>query len=115
MPTTTIRVREPRELLSLIPHQLGFHPRESAVVVSLREPRGRVGLVARVDLADLGDRDSGPQLARTLVTHLVNDGAGRAVLVVYTDQGAHAARSTDGTVRTAAARSSTRPIGASAR
>lgn len=86
MTTTTIRVSEPRELLALVPHQLGFHPHESAVVVSLRVPRGRVGLVARVDLADLGDPRSGPQLARTLVTHLANDGADRAVLVLYTDQ-----------------------------
>jgi len=84
MAVTTIRVREPRELIALIPHQLGFQPHESAVVVSLREPRGRVGLVARVDLDDLGDSSSGPQLARTLVTHLVHDGAARAVLVLYT-------------------------------
>jgi hypothetical protein len=94
MPTTTIRVREPRELIALIPHQLGFQPDESAVVVSLREPRGRVGLVARVDLGDLSDVSSGPQLARTLVTHLVHDGAARAVLVLYTaDDGAAAAES----------------------
>ncbi|HUX69871.1 MAG TPA: DUF4192 domain-containing protein [Cellulomonadaceae bacterium] len=93
MPTTTIRVREPRELIALIPHQLGFQPDESAVVVSLREPRGRVGLVARVDLDDLSDASSGPQLARTLVTHLVHDGAARAVLVLYTaDDGAVATR-----------------------
>lgn len=95
MPTTTIRVREPRELIALIPHQLGFQPDESAVVVSLREPRGRVGLVARVDLGDLSDVSSGPQLARTLVTHLVHDGAARAVLVLYTaDDGAAAAEGT---------------------
>lgn len=89
MATTTIRVREPRELIALIPHQLGFQPDESAVVVSLREPRGRVGLVARVDLDDLSDVSCGPQLARTLVTHLVHDGAAHAVLVIYTaDDGA---------------------------
>jgi len=84
MSTTTIRVREPRELLALLPYQLGFRPRESAVAVSLRPPRGRVGLVARVDLPDLGEPEHGPGLARALVSHLASDGARTAVLVLYT-------------------------------
>ncbi|GAA2722805.1 DUF4192 domain-containing protein [Cellulomonas aerilata] len=84
MDATTIRVREPRELLALLPYQLGFRPEHSAVAVALRPPRGRVGLVARVDLVDLADHEGGPQLARRLVTHLVGDGADRAVLVLYT-------------------------------
>jgi len=85
METTTIRVNEPRELLAYLPHQLGFRPRDSAVAVSLRPPRGQVGLVARVDLADLGDLEAGPQVARGLVAHLGADRAARAVLVLYTD------------------------------
>jgi hypothetical protein len=85
MDATTIRVREPRELLALLPYQLGFRPQRSAVAVALRPPRGRVGLVARVDLTDLSDVELGPQLARRLVTHLVGDGADRVVLVLYTD------------------------------
>ncbi|WP_407343832.1 DUF4192 domain-containing protein [Pengzhenrongella phosphoraccumulans] len=85
MDATTIRVSEPRELLALLPHQLGFRPQESAVAVSLRAPRGRVGLIARVDLTDLADVVQGPQLARGLVSHLVADGGRRAVLVIYTE------------------------------
>ncbi|EYR62994.1 hypothetical protein N866_03775 [Actinotalea ferrariae CF5-4] len=83
--TTTIRTREPRELLALIPFQLGFQPRESAVVVSIRTQRSRVGLVARVDLEALTDPEQGPVLARSLVRHLVADGAGGVVLVLYSD------------------------------
>lgn len=83
--TTTIRTSEPRELLALIPYQLGFRPRESAVVVSLRRAV-RVGLVARVDLDDLADPQRGPQVARALVGHLVDDGASAVVLVLYTDE-----------------------------
>lgn len=84
MQIPTLRVTEPREMLSLVPHQLGFHPTESAVAVSLRPPRGRVGLVVRVDLPDLANPEVGPQLARDVVAHLAGDGAERALLVVYT-------------------------------
>ena len=84
--TATIRISEPREMLALIPHQVGFRPVESVVAVSLRPPRGRVGLVVRVDLAALADRAAGPALARAVVGHLDRDGARSAVLVVYTAQ-----------------------------
>jgi hypothetical protein len=84
MDTTTIRVSEPREMLAYLPHQLGFRPSHSAVAVSLRPPRGRIGLVARVDLPDLADIERGPQVARGLVSHLGADGAAAAVLVLYT-------------------------------
>lgn len=83
--TPTLRVRDPQELLALIPYQLGFQPRESVVVVSLREPHRRVGLVMRVDLAALADPDDGPQVARTMVTHVARDRGRDTVLVVYTD------------------------------
>ncbi|MBD7917101.1 DUF4192 domain-containing protein [Cellulomonas sp. Sa3CUA2] len=83
-----LRLGEPRELLALVPHLLGFQPRDSAVVVSLRGRRGQVGLVARVDLADVADPTHGPQVARSLATHLHRDGARRAALVVYTETSA---------------------------
>lgn len=78
-----LRLGEPRELLALVPHLLGFRPRDSAVAVSLRGARGQVGLVARVDLADIADAEHGPQVARSLAAHLDRDGARRAVLVLY--------------------------------
>ena len=84
MDTPTLRVTEPREMLSLVPYQLGFHPTESVVAVSLRPPRGRVGLAVRVDLTDLAEPTHGPQLARDVAALLDGDGAERVVLVVYT-------------------------------
>lgn len=83
MNRSTLRIAEPRELLAFLPYQLGFQPEESAVVVSLRGPRSRVGLVARVDLADLA-AENGEALSRMLLGHLVRDGARRCVLVLYT-------------------------------
>jgi hypothetical protein len=83
---TTLRVSEPAEILALVPHRLGFRPRESVVAVSLRPPRGHVGVVARVDLAQLSGPADGPDRARALITLLDRDGASRALLVVYTDE-----------------------------
>lgn len=81
----TLRVDEPRELLALVPFQLGFQPTESVALVSLRHPEGRVGLVARADLADLRDDAVGRAVAGRLAGHLVADGAAALVMVVYTD------------------------------
>lgn len=83
----TIRVSEPREVLAYIPHRLGFRPRDSAVLLSLRPPRGAIGLVMRVDLPDLLDPEAGPQLARSAITTLDRDGARRVMCVLYTDEG----------------------------
>lgn len=85
MDTTTLRVSEPRELLALVPYRLGFRPRDSAVAISLRPPRGQVGLVVRVDLEQLADPDDGGRCARALVGLLDQDGARRAVLVLYVE------------------------------
>jgi len=83
--TTLIRAQGPRELLAYVPYRLGYRPQDSIVLVGLRSPRGRVGLVVRVDVADLVDPDHGPRLARSVVGHLTADGARRVVLVLYSD------------------------------
>ncbi len=46
--TADITLRGPSDVVALLPYQLGYHPSESVVVVTLRS--GRVGLVARADL-----------------------------------------------------------------
>ncbi|GMA31469.1 DUF4192 domain-containing protein [Litorihabitans aurantiacus] len=77
-----VRVSEGREVLAYVPHALGFTPETSLVAVSLRPPRGRIGLVARVDLDDL----TGPQgrsVAHGLARHLDDDGAAGLFVVVY--------------------------------
>jgi hypothetical protein len=45
---TTIHLSGPGDVLAVLPYQLGFHPKDSLVVVSLRGRR--VGLVQRIDL-----------------------------------------------------------------
>jgi len=82
--TTILRVNQPREILALVPYQLGFVPHSSAVLVSLRGPRRRVGLIARADLSDLaGPR--GLELAEDLVRCVLRDEGHAVILVVYAD------------------------------
>lgn len=88
-----VRVSTPQELLAFIPHALGFHPTDSAVLVSIRAQRGRLGLVARVDRVDVTG-PHGSELADQLADHVNADGAAQVALVVYTD-GADAATAED--------------------
>lgn len=81
--TTTLRIKEPRELLAYLPHHLGFQPESSLVAISLRGSRRQLGLVVRVDLADISDPVLGPTQLSRLVGHLVHDGADEAMLVAY--------------------------------
>ncbi len=84
MDPNVIRASEARELIAAIPYQLGFAPRESLVAVSLRGD-ARMGLVARVDLSDLGSDQSGAAVARGLGRHLLADGAVGVLVVIYTE------------------------------
>jgi len=83
-----LRLRSPGDLLALVPFMLGFHPRDSLVVVCT-EPGGdagqpgRVGLTVRVDLPQPGD--VGPlcrQLVRTVGAHR----PGSVLLLVVCDR-----------------------------
>lgn len=85
-PRTTLRLGHPRELLAIVPHLLGFAPRDFAVLVALRPPGRRLGLVARVDLRDL-TAPGGPRFADTLAARLREDGATEVVVVLYTGEG----------------------------
>jgi hypothetical protein len=78
---TSIVVSEPRDLVALVPYRLGFVPSNSLALVALREPGSVIGLVLRVDLADVVA--GGEHAARQLGGYLLDDGAVRAVGVLY--------------------------------
>lgn len=78
------RLRGPGAFLACLPSLLGFHPKESVVIVSLRR-RGEVGVILRVDRKDCVNPDVAPLLARSVAAHLVQDRAEGAFLVSYTD------------------------------
>ncbi len=77
-----LTVREPRDVVALVPYQLGFVPQDSLVLVAFG-PSGRLGVVLRADLADVvaGERWRALEVAG----YLEADGADRAVAVVYLD------------------------------
>lgn len=76
--TTVARVTSPADLAASVPELLGFTPSESLVVLALHEPRGRLGLTMRFDLADaeLGLSDIPARLEHVEAT--------RAALLVFT-------------------------------
>ncbi len=84
MEQTVISSGSPFEVLALVQGTLGFRPRESLVLVSLRPPRWRTGLVARVDLPPPGEAG---RVAELLAQHVAADGAERCFLAVVTDTG----------------------------
>ncbi|HWG93177.1 MAG TPA: DUF4192 domain-containing protein [Mycobacteriales bacterium] len=81
------RLTSPGDIAAAVPVLCGFVPHESLVLVSLRGPRRRVGLTARIDLDD-ADR---PMLAE-LAERLRRDGADRALVVVVTEEPGHRPR-----------------------
>jgi len=72
-----LRVRNPGDLIEAIPYLLGFHPRDSVVVVGLADTR--VTVTARVDLGELTDA---AVLAETLRV-LANSDATRVIAAIY--------------------------------
>jgi Domain of unknown function (DUF4192) len=79
----TVRISGPGDLLDALPRMIGFVPTDSAVLVALRPPRGRVALTLRVDLPVRRDETS---CARLLAGHAQRAGATSAVLVIYDDR-----------------------------
>lgn len=71
------RLSGPAELLQAVPYLLGFHPRDSLVLLGLDDTR--LVVTARVDLADLGEAE----LLPTLLAALARGGAARVIGVVY--------------------------------
>lgn len=81
---TTVRLEHSRELLAVLPHQLGYHPADSVALVAVG-PGGRVGLTVRLDLPDVLS-PAGDDLLHRAVRHLADDGAREVVVVVYADE-----------------------------
>jgi hypothetical protein len=78
-----MRVRNPVDLLALVPVSFGFHPEQSLVLLAFDGPQG---FHARVDLP--GDRSDIDAVVKCLLEALRRNPARTAALVAYTDDGA---------------------------
>ncbi len=74
---TPVRLTEPGELIAAVPHLLGFHPRDSLVVISL--DGRRLGLTLRTDLVESEHREP---LAEQLTHPLMRQQLTGVVLLV---------------------------------
>lgn len=83
--TALLQVRSPGDLIEAIPYLLGFHPRDSLVIVGLSD--GRVTITARIGLSELADR---AVLAETFRV-VANSQATQAIAAIYDSAPAHAA------------------------
>lgn len=80
---TVITARGPFDLVAAVPYLIGFTPAASVVVVSLRGPRLRLGLVARLDLPPV-ERER--EFARSMIDFVRRDNPREVVVLVYDDQ-----------------------------
>jgi len=82
----SFRVKEPADLVVAVPYMLGFHPRESLVLVATGGPSGRrLGLTVRIDLPP---PEHATSAADSAVDSLMLDApAGAAVIVVAAGHG----------------------------
>lgn len=76
-PATRVRLSDPAELIAAVPHLLGFHPRDSLVVITLQGRR--LGLTLRTDLAAEGCEDD---LAEHLVVPIIRQRPSGAIVLV---------------------------------
>lgn len=80
---TVVTARGPADLVAAVPYLVGFVPSASVVVVSLRGPRLRLGLVARLDLPE-GRYEA--DAARSLGEFVRRDGPREVVVLIYDER-----------------------------
>ena len=75
-----VRLRGPADVLSSLPHLLGFHPTESLVIMCQSGPRRRQRLTIRVDLPEAADE---AHTAVELTECVAREGADGVVIICY--------------------------------
>ncbi|GAA4433136.1 DUF4192 domain-containing protein [Georgenia halophila] len=86
--TDVITVRGERDLIALIPYQLGFRPEDSAVLLTEVSDADRryLGLTVRMDLADLDDPARCAGLTPTVATQITRQGTEGLILVLFVEE-----------------------------
>lgn len=81
-----VKLSTPPNIVGAIPSFIGFHPEESLVVICLRGPRKRNGLIMRTDLPR---KDDTRPYAGEIAKRAAADGADGVILVIYTAAADH--------------------------
>jgi hypothetical protein len=79
-PQAVVKASSPGDVITFVPYQLGFQPEQSLVLVTVNEPRGRLGPVLRVDLPAPGDYQV---TADHLVQVLTHHGLRRVIAIAF--------------------------------
>ena len=80
--TADITLRGPGDVVAVLPYQLGYHPRDSVVAVSLRGPAGRASSPAPT----CRRRSTTGAVVARLIGPLLRDGATSVIVVGYEDE-----------------------------
>jgi hypothetical protein len=78
-----VKVSGPSDILAVVPHLMGFHPRLSFVVIGAAGPRLRVELGFRYDLPDPPGAAAAAEIADHAVAVLAQRGAGTVIGIGY--------------------------------
>ena len=78
-----VRVSGPADILAVVPHLLGFHPRLSFVVIGASGPRRRVEIGFRYDLPDPPGAEVAADIAEHAVAVLAQRGATTVIGIGY--------------------------------
>jgi hypothetical protein len=78
-----VRVSGPADILAVVPHLIGFHPRLSFVVIGAAGPRRRVELGFRYDLPDPPGAAAAAEIADHAVAVLAQRGASTVIGIGY--------------------------------
>ena len=78
-----VRVSGPADILAVVPHLIGFHPRLSFVVIGAAGPRRRVELGFRYDLPDPPGAAAAAEIADHAVAVLAQRDAGTVIGIGY--------------------------------
>jgi hypothetical protein len=80
IPTLATQLHSPRDLISAIPFLIGYHPKNSLVVISIND--GAIGMAMRMDYPE-SDHHAIATSAVTLASHVKRERADAAIIVAY--------------------------------
>ena len=83
METKTLRTDNGLDVVASVPYQLGFRPKDSIVIIGVKPPKGRLGMMSRFDLSPIQQAGAGREIAKQLIQYVKADGGNGAFVIRY--------------------------------